>query len=334
MSNGTTTWTYTYDSDGLRTGRTNGTTTYTYVYSGSQLSWMTVSDGTVDIEMHFTYDASGRPLAVVYNGIIYYYALNLQGDVVAILNSAGSAVVNYTYDAWGKPLTTTGSKASTLGQDNPLRYRGYVYDSETQLYYLQSRYYNPEWGRFINADALVSTGQGVLGNNMFAYCNNNPANCVDTTGLLPVSFRIQQVAGDGTKGGIIQGFSDDSNPKNTPPDHPNYVPPKEGPQKKRNPNGKGWGWEDKNGDVWVWTPGMHGGPGWTVQEPGGGHWHGYPGGSVRKHCESVLDNNYLLDVFPSISHDFTAQSIMDTVLFGGGALGLAVMCDLLWNRNG
>ncbi len=65
--------------------------------------------------------------------------------------------------------------ASTLGQVNPLRYRGYVYDTETGLYYLQSRYYNPEIGRFINADAFVSTGQGILGNNMFAYCNNNPA---------------------------------------------------------------------------------------------------------------------------------------------------------------
>ena len=180
MSDGNTTWTYTYDSNGMRTSRTNGTTTYTYVYSGSQLSWMTVGD----TELQFTYDTSGRPLAVVYNGIVYYYALNLQGDVVAILNSAGSAVVNYTYDAWGKLLSTTGSLASTLGTWNPLRYRGYVYDQETGLYYLQSRYYNPEWGRFINADALVSTGQGILGNNMFAYCLNNPVLLQDPSGSM------------------------------------------------------------------------------------------------------------------------------------------------------
>ena len=79
-----------------------------------------------------------------------------------------------TYDAWVKPLTVTGSLATTLGTHNPLRYRGYVYDTETELYYLQSRYYNPNTGRFLNADAFTSTGQGFTGNNMFAYCGNNP----------------------------------------------------------------------------------------------------------------------------------------------------------------
>lgn len=72
--------------------------------------------------------------------------------------------------------------ASTLGTSNPLRYRGYYYDSETGLYYLQSRYYNPEIGRFINADSFASTGQGLLGNNMFAYCLNNPVRYKDTQG--------------------------------------------------------------------------------------------------------------------------------------------------------
>jgi RHS repeat-associated protein len=94
-------------------------------------------------------------------------------------------VVEYTYDAWGKLLTTTGSMASTLGVHNPLRYRGYVYDTELGLYYLQSRYYNPEMGRFINADAYTSTGQGVLGNNMFAYCENSPIINVDFGGAKP-----------------------------------------------------------------------------------------------------------------------------------------------------
>ncbi len=98
------------------------------------------------------------------------------------MNTSGVKVVEYTYDAWGNPLTVTGSMATTLGQYNPLRYRGYVYDVDTGLYYLQSRYYNPKIGRFINADGLVSTGQGVLGNNMFAYCGNNPVNYVDPTG--------------------------------------------------------------------------------------------------------------------------------------------------------
>ena len=91
---------------------------------------------------------------------------------------------NDTYDAWGKLLTTTGSLASTLGAYNPLRYRGYVYDRELGLYYLQSRYYDPELCRFLNADAYVSTGQGELGNNMFVYCLNNPVCFSDPTGAL------------------------------------------------------------------------------------------------------------------------------------------------------
>ncbi len=164
------TWTNTYNQDGMRIRRTNGTVTYGYVYNGSQLSQMTVGSNT----LNFSYDANGIPMSVSYNGTTYYYATNLQGDVTAILNASGSPVVSYTYDAWGKPLTVTGSLATTLGTHNPLRYRGYVYDTETELYYLQSRYYNPDTGRFLNADAFTSTGQGFTGNNMFAYCGNNP----------------------------------------------------------------------------------------------------------------------------------------------------------------
>lgn len=94
--------------------------------------------------------------------------------MVGIIDKSGNLLVSYTYDAWGNILSVTGSMASTLGKLNPLTYRGYVYDWEIGLYYLRSRYYNPERGRFINADAFVSTGQGFVGNNMFAYCNNNP----------------------------------------------------------------------------------------------------------------------------------------------------------------
>lgn len=181
LSNSSNDWYFTYNADGMRTKRVCGSTVYTYVYNGSQLAQMTYNDIVLD----FTYDAGGRPATVVYDDDVYYYVLNLQGDVMAILNSSGTAVVQYTYDAWGKLLSTTGSMASTLGLYNPLRYRGYVYDTELGLYYLQSRYYNPTWGRFINADALVSTGQGILGNNMFAYCNNNPVNYADESGCVP-----------------------------------------------------------------------------------------------------------------------------------------------------
>ena len=181
MTSGSTTWTFTYDANGMRTGRTNGSTAYSYVYNGSLLSQMTVGSNT----LYFTYDASGTPMSVTYNGTAYYYVTNLQGDVVAILNSSGTSVVTYTYDAWGNILSTSGTLASTLGAHNPLRYRSYVYDQETSLYYLQSRYYSPVMGRFINADALVLSGSGLVGFNMYAYCSNNPVNLKDPTGLSP-----------------------------------------------------------------------------------------------------------------------------------------------------
>ena len=180
MNSGPTTWSYEYDADGMRTSRTNGTTTYNYIYNGSNLSQMTVGGNT----LYFAYDASGIPMSVNYNDTDYYYVTNLQGDVTAILNASGTAVVQYTYDAWGNILTTGGTMASTLGVHNPLRYRGYVYDPETGFYYLQSRYYDPEIGRFINADDIACLGADgtPLSYNLFAYCVNNPVNRTDVNG--------------------------------------------------------------------------------------------------------------------------------------------------------
>jgi RHS repeat-associated protein len=151
--------------------------------------------------VHFAYDASGSPIWMRYNGTRYYYETNLQGDVIAILDTNGNSVVQYTYDAWGKLLSTAGTLADTIGTINPLLYRGYIYDHDTGLYYLQSRYYNSTIGRFICADTFVSTGQDLLGNNMFAYCLNNPVNMADDTGYLPF-FVVTGIAG-ALIGGII-----------------------------------------------------------------------------------------------------------------------------------
>ena len=178
MTDGVTTWNYTYDANGMRTSRANGTKTYNYVYNGSQLVQMTVGNDT----LHFTYGLLG-PTTVTWNGDTYYYALNGQGDVIGIFDEYGTLVVTYNWDnAWGYNPIPEGSMASTLGALNPLRYRGYVYDIETGYYYLQSRYYDPEIGRFINADSFASTGQGFFGNNMFAYCLNNPVCRKDISG--------------------------------------------------------------------------------------------------------------------------------------------------------
>ncbi len=120
----------------------------------------------------------------------YYFEKNLQGDVVAVYDSTGKKVGGYTYDAWGNCTVTYASGATTMEKRvvrnfNPFRYRGYYYDIETGLYYLQSRYYDPAMGRFINADGYVSTGTGLLGLNMYTYCINNPVNMMDSAGAWP-----------------------------------------------------------------------------------------------------------------------------------------------------
>ena len=164
-----------------------------YIYTGERLMREFVTtrkNGTTIIDgyqLDFTYDASGNPISATYNSYYgasgtYYYVANIQGDVMAILNTSGEVVVEYVYDAWGNVREIPGPLADTIGERNPLRYRGYVYDQETEYYYLQSRYYAPEMGRFINADAYASTSQGVLGHNMFVYCLNNPANYMDYAG--------------------------------------------------------------------------------------------------------------------------------------------------------
>ena len=131
--------------------------------------------------------ANNQPLAMKYNNTLYYYVLNAQGDVVRIVNSSRSVVASYTYDPWGKIISSSG----TLADINPLRYRGYYYDSETGFYYLQSRYYDPEIGRFINADSYASTdATGLLSTNMFAYCENDPVNKMDINGKATVSIFV------------------------------------------------------------------------------------------------------------------------------------------------
>ena len=158
-----------------------------YYYNGSVLMYMITGSGSTAIQQRFSYDASGKLVAVVYKvgsgtSYIYYYLRNAQGDVVKLVDSSGNTVVEYTYDSWGKIIATTGSLANTVGANQPFRYRGYVYDEETGWYYLQSRYYDPTTCRFISADVLLSTGQGVIGHNSFAYCLNSPVAFRDPSG--------------------------------------------------------------------------------------------------------------------------------------------------------
>ena len=182
--------TYTYNADGTRhskTVRTNVDKTTTYYYVEGVLYAVESPDYTVV----FQFDDTGRPYGFRllrndspgYESQLYY-KYNLQGDVVGIYDATGNEVVTYTYDPWGKLLSATG--VDVLIDANPLLYRGYVYDKETGFYYCNSRYYDPETGRFINADGELSdVGGDILGYNLFAYCFNNPVNMDDPTGNWP-----------------------------------------------------------------------------------------------------------------------------------------------------
>ncbi len=119
----------------------NGVTT-NYTLNGKNIVHMTQGSN----DLHFFYDAQGKPGMVTYNDVDYFYVYNLQGDVVALIDANGTQVVEYVYDAWGALIAKTGSMVATLGTVNPFRYRGYIYDEETGLYYLRSRYYN-RYGR-------------------------------------------------------------------------------------------------------------------------------------------------------------------------------------------
>ncbi|MBP3923084.1 MAG: DNRLRE domain-containing protein [Ruminiclostridium sp.] len=183
-TNGTTTI-YTYNSDGVRIGKKSvyqGNTSETsYVVSGTTILSETKGTSTI----YYIYDDKGLPIGIVYNGTTYTYRKNIQGDIIAILDSAGNEVVTYTYNAWGAVEDISGSLETTLGAKNPFRYRGYYYDTETGYYYLNSRYYDPVTGRFLNADTtavLFASPMGLTDKNLYAYCDNNPVMRVDVGG--------------------------------------------------------------------------------------------------------------------------------------------------------
>ena len=171
---------YTYDASGHRIKQVANGTTINYTYSGDLL--MRQSDGANTLD--FQYDASGKAVGFMYNGMVYYYLRNLQGDVVAITDASSNVVGTYTYDAFGNVTAYSGAIASI----NPIRYRGYYQDPHTGWYFLNTRYYNPDWRRFINADAMFVAGNDALNaSNMYAYCNGNPVMFADPSGKLIIA---------------------------------------------------------------------------------------------------------------------------------------------------
>ena len=154
-----------------------------YYLNGS----MIVAEVTGDVQTDYYYDESGNVFGFKRGNSEYYYIRNGQGDIIGILDSSGTQVVSYVYDSWGKLVSISGSQADTIGEMNPFRCRGYYYDTESGLYYLQSRYYDPEIGRFINADGWLGANGDILAYNLLAYCGNNPVNLSDPTGEVAAS---------------------------------------------------------------------------------------------------------------------------------------------------
>ncbi|MCI8361940.1 MAG: hypothetical protein HFJ41_02105 [Clostridia bacterium] len=177
--------TYKYNENGIRTQKTvNGYEVTNYYLDGTNVIYEKTGNNIIC----YTYDSNDNILGLNYNGIQYYYIKNAQNDVIGILDSNLNQIVSYVYDSWGKIISIKDANGNNITDEtnigiiNPYRYRSYRYDTETGLYYLQSRYYNPEWGRFLNVDGLLQTGDGILDKNMYAYCLNNPIKYLDKEG--------------------------------------------------------------------------------------------------------------------------------------------------------
>ena len=179
---------YKYNDSGIRTEKTVNSVETKYYLEGTKVIYeKTGSDLT-----YYSYDEAGCLIGLNYNGTQYFYIKNVQGDIIGILDNNLQQVVSYVYDSWGMPISIkdgngndVSGNASHIANINPYRYRGYRYDAETGLYYLQSRYYNPQWGRFLNADAYGGEIGKLLSHNIYVYCINNPINKYDPSGLKP-----------------------------------------------------------------------------------------------------------------------------------------------------
>ena len=206
-----------YNADGIRTNKIVNGTDHIYTLNGTQI----VSEKWGANLLIYLYDESGSPIGMQYRNTGYaantfntfYFEKNLQGDVVAVYTENGVKVLSYIYDAWGNQTVTWHNSygSNIYATYNPFRYRGYYYDTETGLYYLQSRYYNPQWGRFLNADGYVNANGDLIGFNMYAYCSNSPVMYVDYSGKFTVSCMKDEAAFPGMTnigwGGVCGGVA-------------------------------------------------------------------------------------------------------------------------------
>ena len=190
ITDGTDNFTYAYNKYGYRTSKTvNGVTTdFNVAEDGTIISQ---SDGTN--RLFFEYAEDGTPLGFVLNDTQYLYITNNSADIMAIADSTGNVIATYSYNEWGEVTVIASEDNLELANLNPLRYRGYYYDTETGYYYLQSRYYDPSTCRFINADlpeCVKIQLEQKAGINIYIYCCNNPINLEDRTGNLAFLAKV------------------------------------------------------------------------------------------------------------------------------------------------
>ena len=177
--------TYRYNANGMRTQKKVGSKVTDYYYDSNN---NLIAEKTDNATLFFYYDTENSPVALSYNGKMFYYVKNLQGDIVKILDEDGNEKASFVYNAWGNILSQSDDELASI---NPLRYRGYVYDEDTTMYYLQTRYYDPTTGRFINADNIIFIGSSgtAIGDNIFTYCENDPVNRSDAEGTCYFDFK-------------------------------------------------------------------------------------------------------------------------------------------------
>ena len=189
-SNGSDSLTFKYNASGIRTSKTVNGVEHKYILDGAKILRETY--GTVKLD--FLYDNEDGICGLKHNNTPYYFCKNLQGDIIVITNKDGQVVARYTYDAWGVCTDVWDASGVGIASINPFRYRGYYWDSTLNLYYLQSRYFDPQVGRFVNADDVIALQMIELSSiNLFAYCGNNPIMNTDSDGYF--SFKVVIVAG-------------------------------------------------------------------------------------------------------------------------------------------
>ncbi len=185
---------YKYNDQGYRTEKAFYTITNSIEDLTETISYTLMNDKVIyetngEYGILYTYDYDGTIISFNYDsnveneihGFEYFYIRNQMGDITHIVNSSGIAVVHYIYDAYGNWINDISTNPD-IANINPYRYRGYRYDSEINMYYLNSRYYDSEVSRFINSDGMLGQFGDIQSSNMYAYCANNPVNYIDPSG--------------------------------------------------------------------------------------------------------------------------------------------------------